>query len=309
MLNKALRFAVILFITSLSGVAWAQSPASATEAQSTRYPSIAYQDNDNPRQVLDLYLPAESSALHPVLFIVHGGGFVFGDQRSVANAAAYFADQGYAVIAPTYRLAPQDPYPAPIEDVFCALAWAYANAESYRMDMTQLVLIGESAGANATALLGTVDDPERFLQDCPYSLENVAEPLGVVAYYMPVDLSSCTCFAAKQMAALYLGVEAEAFDDSDAMRDRWADASPLAWLDAEDPPFLLIHGTRDTLIAMSESYLMMDALAAADLPARLYEIEGGVHGFFDRLMTVPGQEALALVEAQLSEWLAEARSE
>lgn len=293
---KWTRLMLLLVLLMMSSWAIAQPPRADIFSEAQRLETIAY--NDNNRQRLDLYLPERSGPV-PVLFVVHGGGYVAGNQEQITPFAEEFARQGYAVVAPTYRLAPRHQYPAQIEDVFCALAWTYNHAERYGLDMSRLVLIGESAGANAVTMLASIDQSQDYLDGCAYTLPDERIISAVIAYYMPVDLSTCNCWPAKQIAALYLGVDASSLADEESARATWAKASPLPWLDGSEPPFLLIHGSDDRLVPFSESELMAASLEAVGIPVELIAIEGADHGFFAEMQRPEAQLAADIVRDYL----------
>ena len=289
---RSLFFCFVVLLLALP--VGAQEFASVREGTSNE---IAYIEDGNPRHELDLYLP-EGDAPAPVIFMVHGGGYIFGDKSQVRWTARHFIAQGYAVVAPNYRLAPTHTYPAQIEDVFCALAWTVANAEQYNLDTSRLFLMGESAGANAIAMLAAVDDPQNYLSNCLHALPDDFKAVGVVAFYTPVDLSSCECRVAKRMLTLYLGAEADfssLLAREDEMRDVWASASPLTWLDGSEAPFLLIHGTADNLVPISESELLQQRLQAVGVPVELFRVDNAGHGFFSYTNTAHMQAALPVV--------------
>ena len=99
---------------------------------------------------LRLYHPG--GAARPLLVYLHGGGWVIGDLeiqdglcRNLANRA------GSAVLSVDYRLAPEHPYPAGLDDAWAALEWAAANAERLNVDAGRLGVAGDSAGGNLAA--------------------------------------------------------------------------------------------------------------------------------------------------------------
>ncbi|WP_321885425.1 alpha/beta hydrolase [Paraburkholderia bannensis] len=114
---------------------------------------IAYGDDE--RQKLDVYLPnarPDADDTHvakgrPLLLFVHGGGFVRGDRCERANVGWRFARAGFVTVLPSYRLGPQNHWPAGAQDVAAAWAWAYANAEALGADPQRIYVAGESAGA------------------------------------------------------------------------------------------------------------------------------------------------------------------
>ncbi len=101
-----------------------------------------------------IYVPnAESSNLRPVVVYFHGGGFVAGSLASNDNVCRELADRLDAiVIAPSYRLAPEHPFPAAANDAIAALVWASVVAPDYGGDSARLFVAGESAGGNLAAI-------------------------------------------------------------------------------------------------------------------------------------------------------------
>jgi acetyl esterase len=114
-------------------------PAVATEDRSIAGPGGPLQ--------LRIYHPDVSGSL-PALFYVHGGGFVIGDlETHDAVCRTLCHEVGAVVVAVDYRLAPEHPFPAAVEDVVCVLQWLAAHARELRADPSRIALAGDSAGA------------------------------------------------------------------------------------------------------------------------------------------------------------------
>ena len=102
---------------------------------------------------LRLYFP-EGAATPPLLFFIHGGGWILGDlETHDAMCRQLVKDSGYALAAIDYRLAPEHPFPAGLDDCDAAWGWLCANAARLGCDPTRIALGGESAGGNLTAAL------------------------------------------------------------------------------------------------------------------------------------------------------------
>jgi hypothetical protein len=112
--------------------------------------------SDSETQKLDLYLP-EGDGPFPLVIMVHGGGFMFGDKADGMGLTG--VDQllanGYAVSSINYRLSGEATYPAQIHDAKAAVRFLRANAEQYKLDPDKFGAWGASAGGNLAALLGT----------------------------------------------------------------------------------------------------------------------------------------------------------
>ena len=130
--------------------------ASAPPTPGTR--ELAY--GADPKQRLDLLVPANAKRA-PLLLFVHGGGWSIGDKRTGAGVkAAHFTQGGWAFASANYRLVPQATVEQQAADIASAIAWARSNAAAHGLDPNNIVLMGHSAGAHLVALVGT--DP-RYL--------------------------------------------------------------------------------------------------------------------------------------------------
>lgn len=201
----------------------------------------------------DVYRPAGAGP-HPVLLLVHGGGWVGGQREDMDEIAARAAARGYGVVNLSYRFAPAHRHPAQIEDVRAALRWARNNAAGWNFDAQRVGVWGYSAGAHLAALLGTQGGDTRVQ--------------AVVAGGLPADFSY---YPNSPLIKKLMGTEFAA----DAAG--WRDASPLTHVSADDPPFFLYHGTWDWVVGEKNAHAMDAALRAAKVPSELYLIHGYGH--------------------------------
>ena len=113
-----------------------------------RYDNILYGQDEN-FQSLDLYKPKEQKTNKlPVIISVHGGGWVYGDKEKYQYYCMNLAQRGFAVINFSYRLAPENKFPAALEDTCLVFHWIIENALNYQLDTKNLFAVGDSAGAN-----------------------------------------------------------------------------------------------------------------------------------------------------------------
>nr|WP_227025508.1 alpha/beta hydrolase [Streptomyces tsukubensis] len=111
-----------------------------------------------PDITLTIGRPAGLTGALPVLFHIHGGGMIMGDRRTGVPQALdeWCGPLGVAVVSVDYRLAPEHPHPAPVEDCYAGLVWTVEHAADIGIDPGHVVLVGGSAGggiAAAVALL------------------------------------------------------------------------------------------------------------------------------------------------------------
>lgn len=131
--------------------------------------NIAYKPGGARAHWLDIWRPmvrADATPLPTVLY-VHGGGFRILSKDTHWVMALGFARRGWQVVSINYRLAPQNRFPAAIEDVCDAFVWVAEHAAEYQIDLNHLVLAGESAGGNLVTALAVATSwrrPEPFAQ-------------------------------------------------------------------------------------------------------------------------------------------------
>jgi acetyl esterase/lipase len=109
---------------------------------------------DEPGVPLWLYTPSGRPGPLPALYDIHGGGFVMGSLRAThARSVRLCREVGAVVAAVGYRLAPEHPFPVPLEDCFAGLAWLAAHADGVGVDPDRVALHGQSAGGGLAAAL------------------------------------------------------------------------------------------------------------------------------------------------------------
>ena len=110
----------------------------------------------------DISVP-KGAGPHPIAIYLHGGGWVAGSSKSHRKLGMQFAEAGYLTLNVDYRLAPEHPFPAGLDDAVFAVRWAHENAKRYNGDAARIVIGGDSAGANlaAAAALGNRQESGR----------------------------------------------------------------------------------------------------------------------------------------------------
>ena len=98
-----------------------------------------------------IYRPVESAGRLPGIYFIHGGGMILGDIEGEDAAATRLCDEvGAVVVSVEYRLAPEHPHPAPVEDCYAGLTWTAKNAAELGIDADRLAIFGASAGGGLT---------------------------------------------------------------------------------------------------------------------------------------------------------------
>jgi acetyl esterase/lipase len=247
----------------------------------------------------DLYLPAAAAAPASVIIWLHGGGWRSGNRRLGPDLSRFFAACGFAMVAVDYRLSACAIFPAQIEDVKTAIRWVRSIADRYRLDSARVGLWGASSGGHLAALAGLTGDDlftpaDAPYRDCSSAVQAVAEGYG------PIDLLQLDAYRPppgtrsddpESLLLPRLDMRSEDADSYESLLmgapirscpDRVRDASPLAYVRAGAPPFLIVHGLADTTVAPQQSELLFHALAAQDNDVTLALVERLGHGFFNR---------------------------
>jgi acetyl esterase/lipase len=223
---------------------------------------------------LDLFTP-DGEPPFPVVVWVHGGAWLIGEKTLPSDHAALRQlSRGYAVASIEYRLSGEAIFPAQIHDCKAAIRWLRANAETYGLNPARIAVWGSSAGGHLVALLGTSSRATAF-DDLEQGSTNESSTVqAVVDWYGPTDFLRMTGghHEADSPESQLLGC------DIDMCPDRVALASPLTYVDSDDPPFFIQHGTRDQTVDFEQSQILHAALMNAGVPSTFVPIHGAGHG-------------------------------
>jgi acetyl esterase/lipase len=238
--------------------------------------SVRY--GDHPDQVLDVWQSKEHlDTAAPVLIYIPGGAWVFGSRALQGHALmAHMVRRGWVCLSVGYRTSPQHRWPRQMTDVKAAIAWARANVAEFGGDPGFITAAGSSAGGHLASLAGlTANDPQWQVGLPPHADTSVDAVVSVYGLYDWQDRS--TLQRARFMEFLERIVvkrpqirHPEVFDA----------ASPVNRVHEGAPPFLVIHGSRDSLIPVNEARAFVHKLRSVSAATVCYvELPGVGHGF------------------------------
>ena len=257
---------------------WLVVPAAEGQRRVVR--DVAY--GAHPKQRFDVYVPAGARNA-PVVLMVHGGAWRFGDKRSkgvVDNKVARWSRAGIVVISVNYRMLPGTDPVEQARDVARALAAAQGRMTEWGGDPDAVVLMGHSAGAHLVALL-----------DANPSL---ATRLGARGWLGAVILDSAALDVVQTMSAPHLRLYDRAFGDD---REYWRDASPYHHLAAGAKPVLVVCSSRRG-DSCSAAHRFAAKAASVGVRAEVHPVAKS-HAAIDAELGLPG-EYTATVERFLA---------
>ena len=245
-------------------------PQSGT-ATLTVQENVLYASVNGPELHLDVYEPAgRGNGTRPAVVLIHGGGWVSLDKRTMRGMGQFLARAGFVAFSVDYRLlqGDQNRWPAPLDDVQRAVRWVRANAAQYGVNPERIGAFGHSAGAQLAALLGmedTRDNSDAALANYSSKVQAVVDVSGPTDFTR--DHESEAGFLADFFGAPY-SVHPEA----------WRGASPVFHVSKDDAPFLIVHGTEDQDVPISQAQELFEKLQAAGVPVSFVKVND-VHTF------------------------------
>jgi len=244
---------------------------------------ISYIPDGDGAQKLDLYLP-EKAADKPLPLVVHihGGGWVGGSKFPCP--AVLMVLRGYAVASVEYRFSQKAIFPAQIQDCQAAIRWLRAHAKEYNFDTEHVGVVGGSAGGHLSSLVGTSGGKNAFPK-IGGNEEQSDRVQAVCDIYGPADFSTVVQQAAedknvknifqfntpKDPYSSLIGTKLDDKAKADAV-------SPVHYVSQDNPPFLILHGTHDTLVPYAQSEEFAAVLKEKGVPVWLQKLPGSGHG-------------------------------
>jgi acetyl esterase/lipase len=227
---------------------------------------IEYKNVNGKSLQLDMYIPDSVKKQAPLLVFIHGGGWRSGKRSDYLVYLIDFAKKGYITATVSYRLLADSCYPACVEDVSDAVDWFIRNSDIYGYDPRKICLVGGSAGAHLALLTA-------YGWKKPGSVAAITANhriKAVIDIYGPYDLTT----PYSRTHSLVTSFLAHSFEDSPAL---YSQASPKEYIKPGAPPTLILHGTSDQLVPVSQSDSLASKLASLGIPYEYYRVPGWPH--------------------------------
>ena len=236
---------------------------------------------------LDIYLPQTEKPTYPVVIVIYGSAWFSNNLKETVlpSLGKPLLDAGFAIVTPNHRSSMDAKFPAQINDIKAVIRFIRANAANYQLDTTFIGITGFSSGGHLASLAGTSRGVKQYtVGSITFDIEgNVGQDTSfsssvnaVVDWFGPIDISVMdSCKRSKDInspEAILIG------GPIDENPDKCALANPITYIDANDPPFLILHGDADPLVPLCQSELFFNALQKANVPGQFVIVPGGQHG-------------------------------
>ena len=261
---------------------------------------LPYRDGGAVEHLLDVWRPTHVATPMPIVFYVHGGGFRFLSKDTHWVMALSFARAGYLVFNVSYRLAPQHPFPAAVEDIADAWRWALAHAAEHGGDTSRIVVAGESAGANLALGLTLSTCYRRTEPHARAVFDAGVVPRACLPMCGMLQVSDPARFARRKKLARFIAdridevAEAYLFGHEHATPEELELADPLRVVERGDaperplPPFFAAVGTADPVL--DDTRRLEAALQKANVPHEVRYYPGEPHAFHALVFRKPARD-------------------
>ena len=238
---------------------------------------IVYREVAGRRLRLDVAMPGQPGHRRPAIMQIHGGGWIIGDKREQGwPLIGPLAANGWVCFNVNYRLSPGATWPDHLVDLKCALSWIRDHADEYGIDRDFIAVTGGSAGGHLTAMMAlTANDPDYQpgFEEADTSVQAAIPVYGVYDFTNRLGTMHGR-FRKTMLEPLIM----KAFFEREP--EKFRRASPMDLVHAQAPPFLIIHGDRDTLAPVEDARVFVDLLReASEAPVRYAELRGAQHAF------------------------------
>jgi len=239
---------------------------------------------------INIALPENSKKqLNPAIIFIHGGGITKGNKSKFNDKIVKMAKLGIVSASVMYRFAPEHRFPAAIEDVKAAIRFMKAHSKELNLDPNRITVAGISSGGYLATMIGVTGNAIGFYDHGIYP--NVDSSVRAVISQSG-SLADFTNVKYKDFVLVDRFINTGEPDRKKAL----AAMSPLTYLDKNDPPFFLVHGTADTVVPFEMTREFAFELKKIDHEFEYIEVEGGEHS----LRSTRPKEAAEVSKALMS---------
>jgi len=244
------------------------------------YGNISYANDTSHFHLLDIYLPANANKKLPLVIWIHGGAWMLNDKYAdmgyMKNTIHALLDSGYALASIDYRYSTVAPFPAQAQDCNQAIQFLYDHAEEYKLDKNKFALMGFSAGGHLASLISLSGNnavkafyPEG--KPASFTIKTVIDFYGPSDFVILAGAPDTAINNDRNPVAILLG--ALPLKRPDLAKA----ASPVTYIDKNDPPFLIVQGEKDESVPYTQSVILQSWLQLAGIKNELIIVRGAPH--------------------------------
>jgi len=265
----------LLFIVANVGFSQTNPVIDAFPKGTILHGNIPYNNDTLPKHLLDIYLPENVKGKVPLVILIHGGGWLSNDKYAdigyMKKTVAEIVSSGFALASIDYRFSTQAVFPAQMQDCNRAISFLYDNAGKYGFDKNRFALMGFSAGGHLASMVGLSKNNDIAAFFMPGTSKSFTFK-AVVDFYGPAELILFPgSNDAKSPEGLLIG--AAPLSRPDLAKA----ASPVTYVDKNDPPFLIIHGEKDEMVSTKHSQLLSAWLSVVGVQNELVIVKNAPH--------------------------------
>lgn len=258
---------------------------------SEKFIDVNYAGDDQAYHNLDIYLPKTDAKKFPVVVHIYGSAWFSNSSKGMADLGTIvnaLLKAGYAVVCPNHRSSSDAKFPAQINDIKAVIRFIRGNADKYKFDTSFIATSGFSSGGHLSTLTATSGNVKS-----PVKVGNLEVDLeGKVGNYLkessavnaccdwsgPIDMFKMNCDEPRKWG----GTPEEALvghDYEDQYANNFKSISAITYIDKNDPPTIIFHGTDDNVVPCCQGQELYDELTKVGVKSSVTIVPGGGHGF------------------------------
>lgn len=255
-----------------------------------RFTDVDYVGDGIQKHLLDIYIPPTShGAPRPAVVYIHGGGWENGEKKGElrSDLTPLYQQAKYIIVDINYRYSLDSIWPSQIYDCKTAIRYLRQHADIYNIDTCAIGVMGHSAGGHLAAALGTtnhIDSLEGYHLGYP---EQHSAVQAVVDFFGPTDFLKAD--GHYPIAPPDSCIQTVIYTDPQSIAsqlvgcpittcpERVKSANPITYINGNEPPFRIYHGTFDCAVPLHQSQILYDSLMTKDVSTDFIIVENAVH--------------------------------
>lgn len=248
---------------------------------SEKFADVDYVGDNQVYHKLDIYLPKEKKDKYPVVIHIYGSAWFSNNSKGMADLGTIcqaLLDAGYAVVTPNHRSSADAKFPAQINDIKAVVRFVRGEAERYHFDTSFIATSGFSSGGHLSSLTATSGGVKELEGDLG-KYTNLSSSVNAACVWSgPIDMFRMNCDEPRKWG----NTPEEALvghNYAEEYAGLFRAISPITYIDKNDPPMIIFHGTADNVVPYCQGQELYDELTKAGIRSELNIVPEGGHGF------------------------------